>query len=79
MLGELLADRHSPARIRLDGAGVGRRRSRHNAEYLIHDKSAGFTGDVVVPFAVVLSTAAIVRKPPRGLPAGSVTRCISHP
>ena len=30
-----------------------------------------FTGEVVVPLAVVFSTAAIVRNPPRGLVAGS--------
>ena len=32
------------------------------------------TGDVVVPFAVTLSTAACVRNPPRGLSLGNGVR-----
>jgi len=37
------------------------------------------TGDVVVPFAVTLSTPAIVISPPRGEPAGNATRRSADP
>ena len=37
------------------------------------------TGDVVVPFAVIFSTLACVKKPPRGLSGVSFTRRMATP
>jgi hypothetical protein len=37
------------------------------------------TGEVVVPFAVSLSTLAMVMRPPRSLSRGSTTRRIAAP
>ena len=66
------------AGVGLDGRHARGRRGRRLAEDAFHDPPPRTTGEVVVPFAVTLSTLAWVNRPPRGLSAGSGTRRMRH-
>jgi len=71
---KLLADGDRAANVRLDGGtpGGGGGGFCPRMRSMIHAPRS--TGDVVVPLAVTLSTAACVMSPPRGLSAGNGIR-----
>ena len=80
VLRQLIADVQGSANVRLDGR---HHQVRRELQRLSHDPVVQprprSTGDVTVPLAVTLSTAAIVSTPPRWLSPGSFTLRNSGP